>query len=322
MSTKGKLLSAGAYGKVFLAKDVRTREAVVIKEMKRFPGDDGGVSATMLREASLLSHCQHPHIVRMRNLFFSERHELCLVMEHCKMDLSQFLEQRANQMDVDLIRRFAFQMVSGLSYMHSQRLLHRDLKPQNILVTHELNIKIGDLGLGKEHALPIREEQTTQIVTLWYRSPELLLGTQAYAGKVDVWSLGCIIAEMARKQPLFSGQSEWEMLVDILRLLGAPQPPHPITQLEHWNLRFPKFKATQGQLQRAMGALSAHQSGCQLVRNMLDLDARKRLNAKRLLRHPFFDGMRETESSDKVDAFMRFVDGSDDSDAENSRGVH
>ena len=146
-------------------------------------------------------------------------------------------------------------MILGISYIHSKRILHRDLKPQNIFLTKNMDIKIGDLGLAKEYG-SVKQRMSTEVVTLWYKAPELLLGTRKYSTKIDIWSVGCIISELARKgNVLFNGKSEWDMMMKIFILLGTPtQNEKWCIHLPYFSPKFPKFK--EQTFQNAMGMIS------------------------------------------------------------------
>eukprot|EP01083_Nonionella_stella_P066610 175572_1 len=292
-----ELLGQGTYGMVYKARTISTNEIVVIKQMKQFKEDDGGLPSTTLREVSLLKHLKHKHIVQMRDVFWTMEQTFCVVFELCWMDLSQYIDKKNDKNELiplALIKKWSYQMIDGISYMHSHRILHRDLKPQNILLSHSMNIKIGDLGLGKEHKLPI-STLTTEVVTLWYRSPELLLGATSYAGKIDIWSLGLIIVEMARNEPLFIAYSEWELLIKILQFHGTPNQSdgNSLTSLQHFSIKFPQFKGVPFESQ--MRSLQNDKMACNLLKKMLDLDPQKRYNAIRLLKHPWFDTLIDRE---------------------------
>ena len=217
-----RLLGQGTYGVVWKARAIETNEAVVIKETKRMQDAQGGMQPTELREASILAHLDSPFVVAAKDFFRTRQQRFCLVFEFCRMDLAQYLEQRA--CGRKRARRWARQMIAGLSHMHSRRILHRDLKPANILVSADgQHLKIADFGLGREHFVPIQGlTPHDQVVTLWYRPPELLLGARRYGTKVDVWSLGLVIAEMARAKPLFCGSCDYEMLQSIFAFCGTP----------------------------------------------------------------------------------------------------
>lgn len=115
-----------------------------------------------------------------------------------------------------LLQSYLFQLLSGLAFCHARRILHRDLKPQNLLIDRHGSLKLADFGLARAIGIPVRT-YTHEVVTLWYRSPEILLGSKHYSTAVDIWSVGCIFAEMAAQQPLFPGDSEIDELYKIFR---------------------------------------------------------------------------------------------------------
>lgn len=136
-----------------------------------------------------------------------------------------------------------WQLMQGLAFCHHRRVIHRDLKPQNLLIDRAGYIKIGDFGLARSITLPVRV-YTHEVITLWYRSPEILLGTDYYGPSVDLWSLGCIFAEMLTKRALFSGDSEIDQLYRIFRVLGTPTESlwPSMIHLADFKSSFPKWK--------------------------------------------------------------------------------
>lgn len=154
-----------------------------------------------------------------------------------------------------------------------------------------MTIKIGDFGLGREYTVPIASTLSTQIVTLWYRPPELLMGTKRYGTKVDIWSAGCIISEMARNgEVLFKGRGEWEVLMAILRFMGTPSRRDSwCADLPYFSVHFPKFKGYP--LQRALGRFADNPAACDLLQKMVQLDSTKRWNAICLLKHQWFESV-------------------------------
>lgn len=118
-----------------------------------------------------------------------------------------------------MVKKFTYQLVRGIYYCHAHRILHRDLKPQNLLIDKEGNLKLADFGLARAFGIPLRS-YTHEVVTLWYRSPEVLLGSRHYSTAIDMWSVGCIFAEMAMRSPLFPGDSEIDEIFRIFRYVG------------------------------------------------------------------------------------------------------
>eukprot|EP01018_Ginkgo_biloba_P020448 Gb_39785 [translate_table: standard] len=140
---------------------------------------------------------------------------------------------------------FLYQILRGIAYCHSHRVLHRDLKPQNLLIDRQSNaLKLADFGLARAFGIPVRTF-THEVVTLWYRAPEILLGSRHYSTPVDVWSVGCIFAEMVNQRPLFPGDSEIDELFKIFRVLGTPnEETWPgVTSLPDFKSAFPKWPA-------------------------------------------------------------------------------
>lgn len=147
-----------------------------------------------------------------------EENRLYLIFEFLSMDLKKYMDSLPSEkvMDPELVRSYLYQITNAILFCHRRRVLHRDLKPQNLLINKEGVIKVADFGLGRSFGIPVRM-YTHEIVTLWYRAPEVLLGTQRYSCPVDIWSIGCIFAEMATRKPLFQGDSEIDQLFRMFR---------------------------------------------------------------------------------------------------------
>ncbi|VDM51332.1 unnamed protein product [Toxocara canis] len=196
------------YGVVYKGRNVKTNQMVAMKKI-RLESEDEGVPATALREMSLLRELRHPNIVSLEAVIMQEN-RLYLIFEFLSMDLRKFLDSIPDgvMMDAKLAACFC----------HQRRIIHRDLKPQNLLVDSRGAIKLADFGLARAIGIPLRA-YTHEIVTLWYRAPEILLGCPRYSMAVDVWSIGCIFAEMATRKPIFQGDSEIDELFSIFRLV-------------------------------------------------------------------------------------------------------
>ena len=154
------------------------------------------------------------------------------------------------KMEPHKIKKLLHQILSGIADCHMKRIIHRDLKPANILIDKSAgtsppipdNIKIGDFGLARTFSLPVRPS-SQEVVTLWYRAPEILLGSVEYSTPIDVWSIGCIFAEMVTKKPLFSGDSDLDQLYRIFRILGTPNESNwpGVTKLKDYRTTFPNW---------------------------------------------------------------------------------
>uniref|UniRef100_A0A2N9IPU9 cyclin-dependent kinase n=1 Tax=Fagus sylvatica TaxID=28930 RepID=A0A2N9IPU9_FAGSY len=181
---------------------------------------------------------------------------------------------------------FLYQILRGIAYCHSHRVLHRDLKPQNLLIDRRTNVlKLADFGLARAFGIPVRTF-THEVVTLWYRAPEILLGSRHYSTPVDVWSVGCIFAEMVNQQPLFNGDSEIDELFKIFRVLGTPnEDTWPgVTSLPDYKSAFPKWPSKD----LATVVPSLDSAGVDILSKMLCLDPSKRITARSALEHEYF----------------------------------
>lgn len=190
---KVEKIGEGTYGIVYKAKHKVTGEIVALKRI-RLDGDSEGVPSTALREISLLKELRHPNVVQLREVVHIEK-ILYLVFEYLYKDLKRFIEDVEGEISMKLVKSYLRQLLQGLEYCHTNRILHRDLKPQNLLIDRWGYIKLADFGLARSFGLPTRSF-THEVVTLWYRAPEILLGSKFYTASVDVWSLGCIFGEM------------------------------------------------------------------------------------------------------------------------------
>jgi cyclin-dependent kinase len=293
-----ELLGQGTYGKVYKAHNLVTGQLVALKKTM-LTTDDEGVPSTTLREVSILRSLESPYVVRLEEVVHTESRSgpplLYLVFEFLDHDLKQFMAAQYGKglgIEPELAKHFCFQVLLGLKFCHANSIMHRDLKPQNLLVDlKSKTIKLADFGLGRVFSLPVAK-YTHDVVTLWYRAPEILLGTKCYSTGVDTWSVGCILAEMIIGGPLFCGESEIEQLLAIFRLLGTPTSEiwPSATQLRDWH-HYPQWKTQDlGDAIPELVPLGEH--GIQLLEDMLRLDPAKRISAIDALKSPYFDDIR------------------------------
>lgn len=213
-------IGEGTYGTVFKAKNRETHEIVALKRV-RLDDDDEGVPSSALREICLLKELQHKNIVRLHDVLHSER-KLTIVFEHCDQDLKKYFDSLSGEVDASVVRTFMHQLLCGLAYCHSKKVLHRDLKPQNLLINKNGELKLADFGLARAFGVPVKC-YSAEVVTLWYRPPDVLFGAKLYSTTIDMWSAGCIFAELANAgRPLFPGSDVDDQLKRIFKLLGTP----------------------------------------------------------------------------------------------------
>ncbi|KAE9025958.1 Cyclin-dependent kinase 2 [Phytophthora rubi] len=281
---KGGSIGEGTYGVVYKSLDLKTQQVVALKRI-RLETEDDGIPSTALREISVLRELEHPNIVRLLDCL-QEEGKLFLVFEFMDKDLKRFMEHKLGKLEPGQIKSLLYQLLKGLAFSHSRGIMHRDLKPQNLLVNVTGELKIADFGLARAFSLPIKK-YTHEVVTLWYRAPEILLGQEVYCPPVDIWSVGVIFAEMVSKKPIFTGDSEIDQLYRIFMTLGTPNEASwpGVTKLRDYAPTFPKWKRKD----RRELFPQLEESGLNLLESMLRYDPGERISAKEALRHPYFD---------------------------------
>ncbi|NP_001266420.1 cyclin-dependent kinase 2-like [Bombyx mandarina] len=280
-------IGEGTYGVVYKAKDRVTGQEIALKKIK-LENEPEGVPSTALREISVLRELRHPAVVRLLDVMLaSSDSKLFLVFEYLNMDLKRLMDLTKGPLPIDLVKSYLRQLLEGVAYCHAQRVLHRDLKPQNLLIDEEGHIKLADFGLARAFGIPVRA-YTHEVVTLWYRAPEILLGAKFYSTAVDVWSLACIFAEMASGRTLFPGDSEIDQLFRVFRALGTPgEALWPAARrLPDFRAAFPRWPARPARTLLPAG-LRAHSSAAALFEAMLRYEPETRIPARAALTHPY-----------------------------------
>ncbi|KAF6201258.1 hypothetical protein GE061_005705, partial [Apolygus lucorum] len=217
-------IEEGTYGVVYRARDKRTNETVALKRLK-MEKEKEGFPITSLREINTLLKAQHPNIVTVREIVVgSNMDKIFIVMDYVEHDLKSLMETMKSKKQAFLageVKCLMQQLLRAVAHLHDNWILHRDLKASNLLLSHKGILKVGDFGLAREYGSPLKS-YTPIVVTLWYRAPELLLGAKEYSCPIDIWSVGCIFAELLMMEPLFTGKSEQDQLNKIFRTLGTP----------------------------------------------------------------------------------------------------
>jgi serine/threonine protein kinase len=189
-------IGEGTYGKVHKSKDIRTGDLVAIKKLKS-DTSESGIHFTSLREIKIMRGINHENLMDLRDVYIQHGH-VCLVMPYMSTDLRHVIEERkkaGRSLEEKHIKCLAQQVCQGLKALHAKWFVHRDLSPGNVMITATGVAKIGDFGLARPYGSPDKA-LTSNVVTMWYRSPELFFGARAYSDAVDIWSFGCIVAEM------------------------------------------------------------------------------------------------------------------------------
>ncbi|KAG5040633.1 hypothetical protein JHK85_013109 [Glycine max] len=282
---KVEKIGEGTYGVVYKGRDRVTNETIALKKI-RLEQEDEGVPSTAIREISLLKEMQHRNIVRLQDVVHDEK-SLYLVFEYLDLDLKKHMDS-SPEFAKDPRQMFLYQILCGIAYCHSHRVLHRDLKPQNLLIDRSTNaLKLADFGLARAFGIPVRTF-THEVVTLWYRAPEILLGSRQYSTPVDIWSVGCIFAEMNCLMPCdpeVTGSNPGKQ-IDLHLIMGTPnEDTWPgVTSLPDFKSAFPKWQPKD--LKNVVPNLEP--AGLDLLSSMLYLDPSKRITARSALEHEYF----------------------------------
>nr|CAG4647995.1 EOG090X081V [Moina brachiata] len=277
-------IGEGTYGTVFKAKNRENQEIVALKRV-RLDDDDEGVPSSALREICLLKELKHKNIVRLHDVLHSDK-KLTLVFEHCDQDLKKYFDSLNGEIDTEQVLSLMYQLLKGLAFCHSKNVLHRDLKPQNLLINKNGELKLADFGLARAFGIPVRC-YSAEVVTLWYRPPDVLFGAKLYSTSIDMWSAGCIFAELANAgRPLFPGSDVDDQLKRIFKLLGTPSEDtwQGLTQLPDYK-PFPIYQPTTN-LSQVVPKLNF--KGKDLLQKLLVCNPHFRISAEDAMSHSYF----------------------------------
>uniref|UniRef100_UPI003AABA4A0 serine/threonine-protein kinase MAK-like isoform X2 n=1 Tax=Centroberyx gerrardi TaxID=166262 RepID=UPI003AABA4A0 len=277
-----KQLGDGTYGSVLMGRSNESGELVAIKRMKRkfYSWEE----CMNLREVKSLKKLNHANVVKLKEVIRENDH-LYFVFEYMKENLYQLMKDRNKLFPESVIRNISFQILQGLSFIHKHGFFHRDMKPENLLCMGPELVKIADFGLARE--IRSRPPYTDYVSTRWYRAPEVLLRSSTYSSPIDLWAVGCIMAELYTLRPLFPGNSEVDEIFKICQVLGTVKKsdwPEGYQLASAMNFRFPQCVPTH--LKTLIP--NASNEAIALMKDLLQWDPKKRPTVVQALRYPYF----------------------------------
>lgn len=290
-----KAIGSGSYGKVCLAIDRHRGKKVAIKKIKDVFHNTLD-SRRILREIKLLGHFNHPNIIKIVDVLDPPKpkdfRDLYIVMDYMQSDLKKVIYSD-NKLSEDHIAFIIYQILCGLMYMHSANVVHRDLKPGNILVNANCKAKVCDLGLARGYLSTndgeTSDDMTEYVVTRWYRAPELTWGEPKYGSAIDMWSVGCILAEMFNRECLFRGENYVDQLALIIGLIGTPADCDLKECVRNEDaFEFIKNLGYHHPAPWKTVLRNASPEAQDLLSKLLVFNPNKRITASEALQHPFF----------------------------------
>lgn len=292
-------IGQGTFGEVFKAKDKKNPKKYVAMKKVLMDNEKEGFPITALREIRILQLLKHHNVVNLieicrtkANASMKYKSTFYLVFDFCEHDLAGLLSNVNVKFSLGEIKKVMQQLLNGLYYIHSNKILHRDMKAANVLITKTGVLKLADFGLARAFSMTkngVPNRYTNRVVTLWYRPPELLLGDRNYGPPVDLWGAGCIMAEMWTRSPIMQGNTEQQQLMFISQLCGSITPEiwPGVENLDLYN----KMELPKGQKRKVKERLKHYVrdvSACDLLDKLLILDPSKRIDADSALNHDFF----------------------------------
>ncbi|XP_026646154.1 mitogen-activated protein kinase 12 isoform X1 [Zonotrichia albicollis] len=291
------------------AVDGRSGTKVAIKKLYR-PFQSELFAKRAYRELRLLKHMKHENVIGILDVFtpdvtLEKFNDFYLVMPFMGTDLSKIMKHE--KLTEDRIQFLVYQMLKGLKYIHSSGIIHRDLKPGNLAVNEDCELKILDFGLARH----TDSEMTGYVVTRWYRAPEVILNWMHYTQTVDIWSVGCIMAEMITGRPLFKGNDHLDQLTEIMKITGTPT--QDFVQKLHSQDAKNYIKSLPKVQKKDFASILkyANPLAVNLLEKMLVLDAEKRVTAAEALLHPYFEPIHDPEEEIEAEKYDDTFDNMD-----------
>ncbi|EKG18814.1 hypothetical protein MPH_03830 [Macrophomina phaseolina MS6] len=281
------VVGSGTYGKVFKAIHVYTNDKVALKKI-RMEGERDGFPVTAIREIKLLQSLNHENIVKLQEVMV-EKNDCFMVFEYLSHDLTGLLNHPSFKLEHSHKKDLAKQFFEGLDYLHRRGVLHRDIKAANILVSNTGQLKLADFGLARFYAKRKKLDYTNRVITIWYRSPELLLGETQYGPAVDIWSAACVLMEIFTKHAIFPGDGgEINQLEKIYNVLGTPTRAEwpGIVDMQWFELLRPSEKKPSTFAEKYKDRVTP--AAFDLLSAMFQYDPAARPSASDVLEHPYF----------------------------------
>ncbi|GAA0162503.1 non-receptor serine/threonine protein kinase [Lithospermum erythrorhizon] len=294
-------IGEGTYGQVFMAREIQTGEIVALKKI-RMDNEREGFPITAIREIKILKKLHHENVIDLKEIVTSpgrgtDEHGrpdgnkykggIYMVFEYMDHDLTGLSDRPGMRFSVPQIKCYMRQLLTGLHYCHVNQVLHRDIKGSNLLIDNNGNLKLADFGLARSCSTDHNANLTNRVITLWYRPPELLLGATKYGPAVDMWSVGCIFAELLHGKPIFPGKDEPEQLNKIFELCGSPDEVNwPGVSKTPWYNNLKPSRPLKRRLRDVFRHFDRH--ALELLDRMLTLDPSQRIAAKDALDAEYF----------------------------------
>nr|O42376.1 RecName: Full=Mitogen-activated protein kinase 12; Short=MAP kinase 12; Short=MAPK 12; AltName: Full=Stress-activated protein kinase 3 [Danio rerio]ABC94476.1 extracellular signal-regulated kinase 6 [Danio rerio]CAA75355.1 stress-activated protein kinase-3 [Danio rerio] len=306
-----KQVGTGAYGTVCYALDRRTGAKVAIKKLHR-PFQSDLFAKRAYRELRLLKHMKHDNVIGLVDVFTADLsldrfHDFYLVMPFMGTDLGKLMKME--RLSEERVQYLVYQMLKGLKYIHAAGIIHRDLKPGNLAINEECELKILDFGLARQ----TDSEMTGYVVTRWYRAPEVILSWMHYTQTVDIWSVGCIMAEMLLGKPLFKGHDHLDQLMEIMKVTGTPSKEFTAKlqseDARNYVTKLPRFRKKDLRILLP----NVNPQAIKVLDGMLLLDPESRITAAEALAFPFFSEFREPEEETEAPPYDHSLDEADQS---------